>query len=291
METIGSVSIETNPSDMNYQPSKALQAQSKNRAIKPAIQNKFEFDSKIPFKCKHDVYITGIGVTRADHLLLCNNSSTDVLVLSHDGKQLNNISLEGRPWGIVVVPDKQEAIVTLPMYKFIQIINTTTMRADQKIMVPVGCIGITLIDNDIVLGNSGVIYIINREGQCLNTIKVGKGMMFSLYCGKDKTLYCCDRDNNTLYGMKQDGTIMFSFSSGDIRGPIGVAAAGNGNLYVTAWRSNNVHCFTPDGKHKGIMLKKEDGLNKPYVIAFNKKSSKIFIVNFREKSVLRFSHY
>jgi DNA-binding beta-propeller fold protein YncE len=291
METIGSVSIETSPSDMNYQPSKALQAQSKNRAIKPAIQNKFEFDSKIPFKCKHDVYITGIGVTRADHLLLCNNSSTDVLVLSHDGKQLNNISLEGRPWGIVVVPDKQEAIVTLPMYKFIQIINTTTMRADQKIMVPVGCIGITLIDNDIVLGNSGVIYIINREGQCLNTIKVGKGMMFSLYCGKDKTLYCCDRDNNTLYGMKQDGTIMFSFSSGDIRGPIGVAAAGNGNLYVTAWRSNNVHCFTPDGKHKGIMLKKGDGLNQPYVIAVSKKSSKIFIVNFRGKSVLRFSHY
>jgi hypothetical protein len=58
------------------------------------------------------------------------------MVLSDDGKQLNNISLEGRPWGIVVVPDKEEAIVTLPMYTFIQIINTSTMRADQKIMVP-----------------------------------------------------------------------------------------------------------------------------------------------------------
>ena len=92
-------------------------------------------------------------------------------------------------------------------------------------------------------------------------------------------------------GVKQVGTIMFSFSSGDFRGPIGVAAAGNGNLYVTAWRSNNVHCFTPDGKHKGIMLKKGDGLNQPYVIAFSKKSSKVFIVNFRETSVLRFSHY
>ena len=79
METIGSVSIETSPSDMNYQPPKALPAQNKNRAIKPAIQNKFEFDSKIPFKCKHDVYITGIGVTRADHLLLCNYISNGVI--------------------------------------------------------------------------------------------------------------------------------------------------------------------------------------------------------------------
>ena len=291
METIGSVTIETSPSDMKYQPPKALQAQSKNRAIKPAIQNKFEFDSKIPVKCKHDVKITGIGVTRADHLLLCNMMSTDVMVLSDDGKQLNNIDLEGKPWKIVVVPDKEEAIVTLPDKNFIQIINTSTMRAEQKIMVPVKCFGITLIDNDIVLGYEGVIYIINREGQRLNTIKAGKGMMYSLYCGKDKTLYCCDTDNNTLYGIKQDGTIMSSFSSGDFRRPICVAAAANGNLYVAAYEANNVHCFTPDGKHKGIMLKKEDGLYHPYAIAFRKKSSKVFIVNYQEKSVLKFSHY
>jgi DNA-binding beta-propeller fold protein YncE len=291
METIGYVTIETSPSDMNYQLPKALQAQTKNRAIKPAIQNKFEFDSKIPFECKRAALITGIGVTRDDHLLLCNWRSTNVMVLSNDGKQLNDIDLEGEPWGIVVVPDKEEAIVTLPDENFIQIINTSTMRAEQKIMVPVKCYGITLIDNDIVLGNRGEIYIINREGERLNTIKVGKGYMFSLYCGKDKTLYCCDTSNDTLYGIKQDGTILFSFSSGDFRGPICVSAAANGNLYVTAYKSNNVHCFTPDGKHKGIMLKNEDGLNTPYVIAFSKKSSKVFIVNHMEESVLMFSHY
>ena len=286
METIGSVTIETSPSAMNYQPPKALQAQSKNRFL----MNKFEFDSKIPFTCKH-ACITGIGVTRDDHLLLCNKSSTDVMVLSDGGKQLNDIGLEGDPWGIVVVPDKEEAIVTLPDKKFIQIINTSTMRAEQKIKVPVECYGITVIDNDIVLGNRGEIYIINRESQRLKTINVGKGYMFSLYCGKDKTLYCCDTDNDTLYGIQQDGTILFSFSSGDFRGPIGVATAANGNVYVTVWGSKNVHCFTPYGKHKGIMLKKGDGLNQPYGIAFSKKSSKVFIVNAQEKSVLRFSHY
>jgi hypothetical protein len=62
------------------------------------------------------------------------------------------------------------------------------MRAEQKIMAPEECYGIAVIENDIVLGNAGVIYIINREGQRLNTIKVGKGIMYSLYCGKDKTL-------------------------------------------------------------------------------------------------------
>ena len=111
--------------------------------------------------------------------------------------------------------------------------------------------------------------------------------MYSLFCGKDKTVYCCEADNHTLYGIKQDGTIMFSFSSGDFRLPIGVAAAVNGNLYVTACDSNNVHCFTPHVKHKGTMLKKVDGLNKPYVIAFSKKSSKVFIVNSMKKRNVR----
>ena len=55
MDSIGSVIIETSPSDMNYQPPKALQAQMKNRAITPAIQNKFEFDSKISDAEKHDL--------------------------------------------------------------------------------------------------------------------------------------------------------------------------------------------------------------------------------------------
>jgi DNA-binding beta-propeller fold protein YncE len=291
METIGSVTIETSSSNMNYQPPKALQAQSKHRAIKPAIQNKLEFDSTIPFTCKHDAFITGIGVTRDDHLLLCNRMSTDVMVLSDDCKHLNDIGLEGKPWGIVVVPDKEEASVTFPDENFIQIINTSTMRAEQKIKVPVKCYGITLIDNDIVLGSKGVVYIINRKGKRLKTFKVGKGCMLSLYCGKDKTLYCCDTNNNTLYGIKHDGTILFSFSPGDFRGPIDVSPDANGNVYVTAWVSNNVHCFTPDGKYKGIMLKKEDGLNTPRVIAFSKKSSKVFIVNHQEKSVLRFSYY
>jgi hypothetical protein len=45
---------------MNYQPPKALEAQSKIRSIKPAIQNKFEFDSKIPLECKLDPFYTNI---------------------------------------------------------------------------------------------------------------------------------------------------------------------------------------------------------------------------------------
>ena len=77
----------------------------------------------------------------------------------------------------------------------------------------------------------------------------------------------------------------------NIRYPISLAAAANDNLYVTAWLSNNVYCFTADGKPKGIMLIKVNGLDKPYAIVFCKKSSKVFIVNSETKVVLKLSHY
>jgi hypothetical protein len=78
--------------------------------------------------------------------------------------------------------------------------------------------------------------------------------MYSLYCGKDKILYCCEADNDKFYGIKQNGTILFSFSSGDFIVPICVAAAANGNLYVTAKKSNNLHCFTPVGKQEVMQI-------------------------------------
>jgi hypothetical protein len=58
---------------MNYQPPKALQAQTKNRDIKPAIQNKLEFDSKILFTCKYASLITGIGVEKSVMKLVSPN--------------------------------------------------------------------------------------------------------------------------------------------------------------------------------------------------------------------------
>jgi DNA-binding beta-propeller fold protein YncE len=69
------------------------------------------------------------------------------MVLSDDSKQLSNIGLEGRPWGIGVVPNKEEAIVTLPNENFVQIINTSTMRAEHKIMVPGSSYYITINDH------------------------------------------------------------------------------------------------------------------------------------------------
>jgi hypothetical protein len=84
---------------MNYQPPKALQAQTKNSAIKPAIQNKFEFDSKIPFTCKHGVIITGIGVTRDDHLLLCVSDEMSVSKSSDfRGKSVSSVFIKRKIW-------------------------------------------------------------------------------------------------------------------------------------------------------------------------------------------------
>jgi hypothetical protein len=93
IKTIGSVTIETNLSDMKYQPPKALQAQSKYRAIKPA---KFEFDSKIMTgnvtmaSSLSGTITISLGLPSKLILLSClpssDNTITSVLILLHTNK-------------------------------------------------------------------------------------------------------------------------------------------------------------------------------------------------------------
>jgi hypothetical protein len=87
--------------------------------------------------------------------------------------------MSGSPWGIIVKEDEDEALVTLPYKKYIQVVDTTTMTLAQKIKCPGGCRGITLIDKDIALGRPGKVFIINKEGKHL--ISITKRTRFNCY--------------------------------------------------------------------------------------------------------------
>ena len=170
-------------------------------------------------------------------------------------------------------------MVTLPDEKYIQVVNTTTMTLARKIKCHNGCYGITLIDKDIALGRSGELCIINKEGRHVRSITLDYETLDSLYYGKERKLYCCDPDTNKLHCVNVDGTIVFSYSSDDLRYPDDVAVDVQGNLYAIGCSSNNLHRISPKGTSMGIMLNESDKLNLPQSITFNKQYSKLSIIN------------
>ena len=285
IELLGSITVKTSPFDVKCNPHKIQQAQE----MVQRIPSKFQFENSISINVEGRVNITGIGVIDHDRLLLCDSLNNQLCLLSIEQHNITQIDMSGSPWGIIVKEDEDEALVTLPDKKYIQVVNTATMTLARTIKCPDYCYGITVIDKDIALGRRGEVYIINKEGRYLRSITLDCNYLASLYYGNQWKLFCCDPANDKLHCVNVDGTMVFSYSSGDLGYPLGVTVDVQGNSYLIERRSNNLHRISPNGKSMGIMLNEGDELKSPLCITFNKQYSKLYIFNVGKEQLLTFS--
>ena len=127
IESLGSITVKTSPFDVKFNPHQIQQAQE----IVQRIPSKFRFESSIPIN-EDPVDITGIGLIDDDRLLLCYHSTNQLCLLSIEQHNLTLIDMSGSPWGIIVKEDEDEALVTFPDEKDIQVVNTATMTLARK---------------------------------------------------------------------------------------------------------------------------------------------------------------
>ncbi|CAG2224322.1 unnamed protein product [Mytilus edulis] len=218
-------------------------------------------------------------------------TSKALLTWSENGDHIQNCSLAGTAWGIAIIRGTNEAVVTLPYIDSIQFVNITSMVPGKVINVSARCYGITVIKDMIVLGGAGKVSFLSMTGSLNKIFNVGMDVLLSLKANTRDMIYCCEGNDDTLHCIDIHGTVIFSYKSPDFNGPVDMALDGQDNLYVTARRSNKLHRLSKDGKFIDILLKKEDGLDEPFGIAFNKKFTKLFTANgqlYRNKKVMIF---
>ncbi|XP_071150436.1 uncharacterized protein [Mytilus edulis] len=238
------------------------------------LKNEF----KVPFL---NGKISSIVVTNDNRLLLCytGDKRKALSIWSETGDLIQNCDIAGTAWGITFIPGTNEAVVTLPSLHSIQFVNIASMVPVKVMKVPDKCYGVTVIKEIIVMSGMGKVYFFSMIGNLIKTLNIGSDYLHSLKTGKMGMIYCCDTGNDTLHGIDSNGTVIFSYKSPGFNGPIDMALDGKDNLYVTSWRSNLLHRLSKDGKLIDILLKKEDGLDVPHGIAFNKNYTKLFIAN------------
>ena len=166
------------------------------------------------------------------------------------------------------------------------------MTTGRKIKTSCRCFGIAIMHNEIYLGGGdGKLYQMDMNGNQLKAFSVGNSPLYSLQVMSNDMILCCQADGDSkLYCVRRDGSIVYTYSSTYFDGPVGTTMDRKGNIYVTCYWSNSVHCLSPDGKLVSTILNKDDGLSWPYGIAFNKNCDKLYIANakYDEKRVLIF---
>ncbi|VDI25106.1 Hypothetical predicted protein [Mytilus galloprovincialis] len=286
LNSLGSLELKSVPCSIAHKSSKHKQAQISQEHEEMPTKFKLKNEFKVPYS---NGRIASIIVTNDNKLLLCysGNDSKALSIWSETGDHFQDCKLAASAWGIAIIPGTNEAVVTLPSINSIQFVNITNMTQGKLMKVSDHCYGITVIKDMIVLGGMGKVYFLTMTGSLIKTFNVGSGNLHTLKTGKMEMIYCCEAVNNTLHCIDINGTIIFSYKSTEFIGAEDVALDGKENLYVTTWRSNKLHRLSSDGKLLDTLLKKEDGLNAPFAVAFNKNYTKLYISN-GHKEVLIF---
>ena len=143
--------------------------------------------------------------------------------------------------------------------------------------------GITVTQSDmILLGLSSAISILDVAGQEYSSIRFPdiKGSIDYLHMRDNGDIYLSIGED--VYCVKLDGTIVFKYSSENIRTPQKIATDQNGIVYIVGKNSNNVHRITPDGRFIDQIL--DNDLKQPQAICFNKNYAKCYITSNNGKS-------
>ena len=229
-----------------------------------------------------DIIVTGMTCTNNNKLLLSNCTlNTSILVLDDDAKYLKSIPSWHLPWDIAMIPAKNVAVATFGsqvecFFDVDKMRLMKTKRTNEKLVY--GGRGITVTQSDmILLGLSSAISILDVAGQEYSSIRFPdiKGSIDYLHMRDNGDIYLSNGED--VYCVKLDGTIVFKYSSENIRTLQKIATDQNGIVYIVGKNSNNVHRITPDGRFIDQIL--DNDLKQPQAICFNRNYAKCYITS------------
>ncbi|XP_063448488.1 E3 ubiquitin-protein ligase TRIM45-like [Mytilus trossulus] len=261
LESFGSLSEYVQPCQVQYKPKKFQQAQIKAEPMKN-IQG-FEKDTVLKFNTDMVKNLFSVSVTDNNKLLITNAASSDpILYVYRDCKDYETeIVFSSAPHCVAVIPGTDRAVITLPIAKSIQFINTTTMTKDNKVKVGFICVCITAgRDRIYVGGDYGTIKTLDTNGIILKTIQQGfDNILFIAY--DDIHDHLIARCHGKLLCIKVDGTLVYSK---DVSGVAGLTLDRQRNIYFGGFNTNIIQRMSTDGDNCEEMLNKDNDIDRPY---------------------------
>ncbi|VDI39821.1 Hypothetical predicted protein [Mytilus galloprovincialis] len=93
------------------------------------------------------------------------------------------------------------------------------------------------------------------------------------------TILFTNPNKNEIVCCFYDGTLAWEFNNDILKTPRGITVDDKGNIFVVGRKSCNVLIISPDGKQYKQILNKENGLNDPHAIFFDKLRNQLLVAN------------
>ena len=231
--------------------------------LKVKVQNSQDVQIKLPSDKKTPI-ITGCTFMADGQLLVCDHYNNNIKLLNSKLDITDSLGLAGYPWDTSAV-DSVTAVVTLPDRKQLQFIDIVpSLKAGKQIQLDKECYGVDVVRDDIYVichdnpGNAEI-RVFDKNGTFIRKIPDVNNNLSSLRCPcyiavstTSSKIYVSDCYTHTVRCISVDGSLVFNYKHGDLRGPRTVIPDEEGNILVCGQESCNIHVVTSTGQHHSL---------------------------------------
>ncbi|OWF36297.1 protein PML-like [Mizuhopecten yessoensis] len=220
---------------------------------------------------KQAAKLTGGAYFPNGKCLMADQKHRRLLLFDQNYKIEKAMSIDKPPSDIVYSARHQSVFIAVGYYFDKDIyrysFDNDSIEYQDKLKVPKGTWGISVIDDVILAGGPNSVEMISVDGTSLNSFPTNGVCTYVAACRRSNSFWFKDGDN--VVCMKMDGTSGFRYQDKDLKGVSGIACDQFGNAYVCSRETGHVHQIFNDGTSGRILLKMQHNISRPNGIVFH----------------------
>ena len=246
-----------------------------NRSESPKI-DMLTAEPKLIRSIGSDYNSQGIAFLEDGSFLISRNESQSLELWDSTCTLVSSLKVPGYPYGIKMFNGREGAVALKhkALLFFEVYVNAQIIRETKRIQVPITN-DFTFCNGYYYIGSQNKIIVLDESLQRVRDIAVDAEVGYITSLSDTRLCY-------TLYGhyvlhcITLGGSRVFQYSNDKLQGTKGITLDCSGNIYVSGYKSKNIHQLSSDGKLQRILFRHLPA--KPYSIGFNKAHSKAVIL-------------
>ncbi|KAK3104080.1 hypothetical protein FSP39_024276 [Pinctada imbricata] len=215
--------------------------------------------------------VSGIVFIDADRFIVADRSNPRCILTDVNGKVRKVFKLEANPFGIDYL-NETEIVISFRKRKFVQKLDTTSLKLGQKIPLLYPCTSLASSENSFVYASSD--QVIHRfDAQGTDEILTKCNGSYCVAVSKDRIILYANLCESALIAVSDTGQEKYRYSHSKLKSPFNVTLDDQGNSYVIGLESRNLHQISADGTQGRVLLEDKVGGGHTCCIKFKPKSN------------------